>query len=109
MHYLHAGSQDCALAVPVQYTGMLSNKMNLRKEEKCRLFCFLPLPSSGMEPFHLHARFHVSQDRRGILLDERLGPDSDQIQANKNVIEEKLTDMALDVMQHLLAKIPASE
>ena len=73
------------LAVP------LNDDADVSCDEDGRVFCFLPLPRNvdlGLR-LHVHAPLNMAQDRRSVLLDNRIG-DSEQelVRHNFHLLDE---------------------
>ncbi|KAK3232918.1 hypothetical protein CYMTET_56753 [Cymbomonas tetramitiformis] len=76
-----------------------------------RIFCFLPLPCSASlgVRFHVHAPFHVAQDRRSVLLDAANGLDvTGTVQHNLDLLRSAIPREMVRLLVILAAHLPAA-
>eukprot|EP00929_Paragymnodinium_shiwhaense_P112869 TRINITY_DN8112_c0_g3_i1.p1 TRINITY_DN8112_c0_g3~~TRINITY_DN8112_c0_g3_i1.p1 ORF type:complete len:4071 (+),score=984.48 TRINITY_DN8112_c0_g3_i1:367-12213(+) len=74
--------------------GEQSAPLALGREEG-RLFCFLPLPRSAVSlrsPAHVHAPLNTTQDRRSVVLDDRVG-DRELIKHNIHLLDISIPEL----------------
>ncbi|CAK0875091.1 unnamed protein product [Prorocentrum cordatum] len=106
------GEQVC-IAVPLKGPGeggVQGCQVALRSEDG-RLFCFLPLPRSAVSlrlPVHVHAPVNVTQDRRNVLLDDRVG-DRDLIQQNVRLLDVRIPECLARCVLDLSGKMSRQE
>jgi len=78
------------LSKPTLETAVTTKEECIRlADEEGRLFCFLPLPKAAVSlrlPIHVHAPVNTTQDRRSVLLDERVG-DHELIKMNMKLLD----------------------
>lgn len=100
LSYRLVGGEDCGVseqvcaAIPlVELPASTKHPVKLRQEEG-RLFCFLPLPPSAVSlrvALHVHAPLNTTQDRRNVLLDNRVG-DNEIISTNVRLLDVRIPE-----------------
>ncbi|CAK0875089.1 unnamed protein product [Prorocentrum cordatum] len=92
----HGFQSRVAIAVPL---GIADAVVDLTRQdaEKGRVFCFLPVPKSidlGLR-VHVHAPLNMAQDRRSVLLDDRVGESERELVRHNLVLLGDLVPGAL--------------
>ncbi|CAE8605766.1 unnamed protein product, partial [Polarella glacialis] len=79
--------------------------------EEGRLFCFLPLPRTAVSlrlAVHVHAPVNTTQDRRNILLDDRVG-DRELIKKNIRLLDVRIPECLARTVFELSGRVSAQD